>query len=158
MALETIRGNVKVWINPFKKDGKEINLYSITVGAKNEDGTYTNASIPVSFSSKISMSDLTHGCDLKIKDAWLSAYPTSRKAKSGNTINAVKLFINEAQVVSAVETVESIKKVWTDEYTTRSAGLTAPKKTALKAELLAKYQPRIDALSIPSADDEDLPF
>lgn len=158
MSLEAIRGNAKVWVNEVEgKDGADKKLFSITVGQKQEDGTYINASLPVTFSSKVEVAKITHGCEIKIKDAWLSAYPTSRQSKNGKTINAVKLFINEAQIISAVETEESIKAEWTKEYNDRKAGLSEAKVKALKTELAQKYQPRIDALKpktdSPFADD-----
>ena len=80
MALETIRGNVKIWENVVSKTGESVVMYSITIGNKQQDGSYVNAKLPVNFSN--AMKDVIkeyksiNGYDLKITDAWLSNYKT----------------------------------------------------------------------------------
>ena len=108
MALETIRGNVKIWENVTKaKTGESVIMYSITIGNKQQDGTYVNAKLPVNFSN--AMKDVIkdhksiNGYDLKITDAWLSNYKASFENNKKEVVvyGKLLLFINTATIINA---------------------------------------------------------
>lgn len=107
MALETIRGNVKIWENVVKGEQKDNVMYSITIGNKQKDGTYINAKLPVSFSNAmkdvIAKYKTINGFDLKITDSWLSNYAAEFVNKSGEIVKYGKLllFINTATIINA---------------------------------------------------------
>ena len=111
MALETIRGNVKIWENVVSaktgENGESVVMYSITIGNKQQDGTYINAKLPVNFSN--AMKDVIkehksiNGYDLKITDAWLSNYKASFVNNKKETIvyGKLLLFVNTATIINA---------------------------------------------------------
>lgn len=97
MALENIKGTTKLWVNEWKnpQTSKVVKLYNISIGTKNLDDTYTNASLPVSFANNVDVSRFTNGVDIKINDSWLMAYKPNSKLK----YNQIRLFINDASLV-----------------------------------------------------------
>ena len=86
--------------------------------------------------------------------------------KDGTTIYVTEVNVDQIHSLEkregAVQTEEQIRKTWTDEYNKRKVGLDKTKTSALKKELEAKYQPRIDALTKPADGskpiEDDLPF
>lgn len=155
MAIEKLKGNIKIWENTFSNKGKDIKLYSTTISNKDQDGNFLNASLPVSFSKKVDMSKIVSGCEIELVDAWLTSFPTNRKSQAGNTINNVKLFVNECVIQASKQDEKSIRDEWTKEWATQSKGKTSAQKDALKVKLEKKYQPMIDALE---PELFDLPF
>jgi len=86
--------------------------------------------------------------------------------KDGTTIYVTEVNVDQIHSLEkregAAQTEEQIRKAWTDEYNKRKVGLDKTKASALKKELEAKYQPKIDALkSKPAGEkpiEDDLPF
>lgn len=86
---------IKVWVKDHKiKGGKEIQLFSTSVGSKQMDGTYINAFLPISLSNKVDKTKLHNGVDVEIVSAWLSVTPTD------DGKNSLRLFINELNVIT----------------------------------------------------------
>lgn len=84
--------------------------------------------------------------------------------KDGTTVYVTEVNVEQIHSLEKREaqSEDQIRKSWTDEYNKRKVGLDKTKASALKKELEAKYQPRIDALSKPSDGskpiEDDLPF
>ncbi len=97
MALENIKGTVKVWRHDHKlKNGDVIPLFNISVGSKKQDGTWSNYSLSVKFANKLDAPKvIKSGTDIEITDSWLSVYENA----SGETF--LHLFVNDFKLVDA---------------------------------------------------------
>lgn len=84
--------------------------------------------------------------------------------KDGTTVYVTEVNVEQIHSLEKREaqSEDQIRKSWTDEYNKRKVGLDKTKTSALKKELEAKYQPRIDALTKPADGskpiEDDLPF
>ena len=63
-----------------EQDGKV--KYTIGISKKDQDGNYTNASMPIQFNKDVEIADQTK---ITIKNAWLSFYKWEYQDKKGTT-------------------------------------------------------------------------
>ena len=138
--LDTIKGELRIFTREVEtKKGEKRVLFNACVGSsKNEDGSYTNAYVPVSFAKAIKK-DVPYkedSFDIIVKEAWFSAYLDKED------IPRLKLFVNKAKFVSVDDEDEE------DEEEEK------PKKTQSKKPQSKKTTSK----KSKSDEDDSLPF
>ena len=98
-----ISGKLTLFIQEKKtKEGKVFHTYSTTIGNKQEDGSYLNASMDVLFDKnnfsgeKLSKLDPKRAYNLEVSEAWLTT--RSFKSKEDKDVRVICIFIKEATV------------------------------------------------------------
>lgn len=86
----------------FKKEGKtekgrEWKLYSTTIGAKDQEGKYSNYYLNVNFTKEVDVSKFGEKTKVLVQDAFLSTTPT--KDKDGNEFVRLDLVIKKCKVL-----------------------------------------------------------
>ncbi len=95
---------------------KEVNgrtLYSTSIGRKNVEGEWENASILVNFPKGTQIANKTI---IDIKNGWLSFYPSKGYKKDGTEFpdNKFYIFCNEFEILDAPEAVEGFTQLSED--------------------------------------------
>ena len=103
-----VSGKLTLFIQEKKtSEGKIFHTYSTSVGSKQEDGSYLNATMEVGFNkerfplSKLEKLDSAKAYILEIKDSWLSVRKFT--TKEGKEARVIYLFINDAEIKDSKE-------------------------------------------------------
>ena len=111
-----ISGKLLLFVQEKKtSEGKPFRTYSTSVGNKQEDGSYLNASMDLVFAkerfpeSKLAKLDSSKVYTLEVKEAW----PSVRKfiTKEGKEVRVIYIFINDATITDSKEINKSSDEV-----------------------------------------------
>lgn len=168
--LGKITGTLNVW----KNTKGEYSWYSTSIGSKQADDTYLNASLMIDFHKDIVLPKDFAGeaVEFKINNAWLSV----AKGKEHNTI---KLYVRDAEVVDAslVEpkkatkakaptakkelTTEEVKELMRAKYVelTKGQKLSKEEKFEIQSAVEIGFASMLaNATDAVADEDDDLPF
>ena len=101
MGNSVIFQNAKIWRNDIKTDNGEFCSYTVGVSSKNQDGSWTNAYMPVRFAKSSEAPEKISNGSVADFEGFLSA----RKRKDGTTesiLIVTKLNLQDQDDVAAV--------------------------------------------------------
>lgn len=110
--MEVSAKKAKIWRKDFEGRNGTFHRYSVGVSRKNEDGSFTNAYIPVKFSKKSGAPEKVSNGALCDFDGFVSV--ESYTDKDGKTVNAPQIIIMNVTFDDPTEGVDSFAQAETD--------------------------------------------
>lgn len=103
MSMDINGKNVKLWVNSVQtKDGKTFPSYSVGIGKKNKDGSFTNMYLRVKFGKDVYIpNELPNGAEMDF-DGFLTV--DSYTDRNGNEVKNPALFITSVQFHNIYDT------------------------------------------------------